>query len=250
MVDKFAGGLRLWAGLLSLFTVSLAVNADDGMDLYDYVLEAQRTQAELQARIDNADDEVRARLDALRQAREELRRLTAYNAELAPQVEGQAKTLERRLAALDSLESMLANADLGRAEKLERVLAAWRSELDYGLEFDSWRAAFTSICRNCDRASQGCRPLFTTRSEQKEESKAIIPHKDESLIHVVLPLTSIKVTNFINTNRWFLGTSAAHFSESYQHYFSESRAQASFMRPTGLICYQLFYASTTPMPNY
>lgn len=179
VVDKFTGGVRLQIGLLSLLAISLAANASDGAALYDDVLEAQLTQAELQARIDSTDDEVRARLDALRQAREELRRLTAYNAELAPQVEGQAKTLERRLAALDSLngtrealpglmrrllerlrlwveadmpylkqermarvgslESMLANAELGRAEKFERVLAAWRSELDYGLEFDAWR---------------------------------------------------------------------------------------------------------------
>lgn len=84
MVDKFTAGLRLWAGLLSLLAVSLTVNAGDGTELYDDVLEAQRTQAELQARIDSTDDEVRARLDALRQAREELRRLTAYSAELAP----------------------------------------------------------------------------------------------------------------------------------------------------------------------
>lgn len=179
MVDKFTGGVSLQVALLCLLTISLAANASDGAALYDDVLEAQRTQAELQARIDSTDDEVRARLDALRQAREELRRLTAYNAELAPQVDGQAETLEQRRAAMDSLnrtrealpglmrrllerlrlwveadmpylqqqrmarvdslEIMLADAELGRAEKLERVLAAWRIELDYGLEFDAWR---------------------------------------------------------------------------------------------------------------
>ena len=188
MVDKFTGGSGCRLGCFPA-AISLAANASDGAALYDDVLEAQLTQAELQARIDSTDDEVRARLDALRQAREELRRLTAYNAELAPQVEGQAKTLERRLAALDSLngtrealpglmgrllerlrlwveadmpylkqermarvgslESMLANAELGRAEKFERVLAAWRSELDYGLEFDAWRGELKSVSERC-----------------------------------------------------------------------------------------------------
>lgn len=179
MHDKFTWIRRWQACLFSVLVLSLAVNAGADTALYNEVLDAQRTQVELQMRIDGADDEVRAKLDALRQAREELRRLDTYNTELLPQVEGQAETLDQRFAALesltatrealpglmrelverlrlwveadmpflqqgrlvkvDSLEAMLADAELGHAEKLERVLAAWRSELDYGREFDAWR---------------------------------------------------------------------------------------------------------------
>lgn len=145
----------------------------------DEALDAQRTQAELQARIDNADEAVRDKLQALRQAREETRRLSDYNAELAPLVERQAETLARRdealstlsatrealpglmrdmverlrawvehdmpflqderLARVESLERLLADPETSRDEKLSRMLAAWRAELDYGREIDAWR---------------------------------------------------------------------------------------------------------------
>ncbi|WP_192036652.1 DUF3450 domain-containing protein [Halomonas sp. YLGW01] len=145
----------------------------------DEALEAQRTQAELQARIDNADDAVRDKLRALRQARGETRRLSAYNAELAPLVERQAEALARRdealstlsatrealpglmramverlrvwverdmpflraerLARVESLERLLGDPETSRDEKLSRMLAAWRAELDYGREIDAWR---------------------------------------------------------------------------------------------------------------
>lgn len=145
----------------------------------DEALDAQRTQAELQARIDNADDAVRDKLQALRQAREETRRLSDYNAELAPLVERQAETLARRdealstlsatrealpglmrdmverlrawverdmpflqderLARVESLERLLADPETTRDEKLSRMLAAWRAELDYGRGIDAWR---------------------------------------------------------------------------------------------------------------
>lgn len=159
--------------------LTLAASALAQSSLRDEALDAQRTQAELQERIDNADEAVREQLRELRQAREETRRLQAYNEELAPIVERQAATLEERrsgveslaetrealpgmmremverlrtwvehdmpflrderLARVASLESMLSAADLSSAEKLERVLAAWRAELDYGRELDAWR---------------------------------------------------------------------------------------------------------------
>ncbi|MFM9270997.1 DUF3450 domain-containing protein [Halomonas elongata] len=159
--------------------LTLAASASAQSSLRDEALDAQRTQAELQERIDNADDAVREQLRELRQAREETRRLQAYNEELAPVVERQAATLEERrsgveslaetrealpgmmremverlrtwvehdmpflrderLARVASLESTLTAADLSSAEKLERVLAAWRAELDYGRELDAWR---------------------------------------------------------------------------------------------------------------
>ncbi|MDN3555687.1 DUF3450 domain-containing protein [Halomonas maura] len=148
-------------------------------ELREEAIEAQRTQAGLQARIDGADQAVRERLQALRQAREETRRLARYNAELSPLVDQQAELLagrrealatlsetrqalpgllrdmverlrqwvahdmpflqEERLARVDSLEAMLADPELASDEKLSRVLAAWRSELDYGRGLDAWR---------------------------------------------------------------------------------------------------------------
>ena len=156
---------------------ALAQNTAD--NLGDEALAAQTTQAELQARIDQADDEVRQRIEALRQAEQEAQRLQSYNQALAPQLEQLKATLEQRSqgmatmaetrdalpgllngmtrrldawvdqdvpflhgerkARVASLEASLANPELTAAEKLERVLAAWRAELDYGRDLDAWR---------------------------------------------------------------------------------------------------------------
>lgn len=141
--------------------------------------EAQQRQAELQAGIDAADDETREMLSELRQLESETRRLDAYNTELERVVQRQADTLERRETALESadatretlpplmralvarlgawvdsdlpflhqerqarvsgLEQMLEDPDLGDAERLDRILGAWRAELNYGREMDAWR---------------------------------------------------------------------------------------------------------------
>ncbi|MDI5985592.1 DUF3450 domain-containing protein [Halomonas sp. M4R5S39] len=141
--------------------------------------QAQRAQAELQARIDAADDEMRERLEELRRLERETRRLDAENDLLAPRLARQAETLERREAALAtlaetrealpalerglverlaswvnqdlpflvderrarvaSLESGLADPEASAADRLDRILSAWRAELDYGREFDAWR---------------------------------------------------------------------------------------------------------------
>ncbi|WP_240470539.1 DUF3450 domain-containing protein [Halomonas halocynthiae] len=187
MQDKFVWS-RCWrpaplggllTGLLASVVMSQALAASVEATVTGDALDAQRTQAALQRRIDTADDEVRANIEALRKAQHELRRLSAYNAELAPQVERETQRLDQRLAALDglaltrdalpgtlrnlverfrlwvesdipflhkerlaradSLEVLLGDASLSAAEKLERVLSAWRSELAYGQELDSWR---------------------------------------------------------------------------------------------------------------
>lgn len=142
-------------------------------------IEAQREQAGLQEKIDAADEATREALRELRAAEREADRLKAYNAELAPLIERQAKTIaqreqaldtlsetretlpvllrdmverlrqwvqadlpflqEERLARVEDLENMLANAELTASDKLDRLLAAWRTELDYGREMDAWR---------------------------------------------------------------------------------------------------------------
>lgn len=187
MQNKFAGACRwrsalLW-GLLAALSSGAATGsvfaADTDTPVAGEALAAQRTQVELQQRIDTADDAVRANIDALRKTQQELRRVTRYNTELAPQVERQTQQLnqrrealdklaltrealpgtlrdlverfrlwvesdmpflhDERLARADSLETLLGDAGLSSAEKLDRVLSAWRSELAYGQEIDSWR---------------------------------------------------------------------------------------------------------------
>ncbi|WP_416138596.1 DUF3450 domain-containing protein [Halomonas sp. HK25] len=141
--------------------------------------ETQRAQAELQQRIEAADDEVRERIEELRRLERETRQLREQNAELAQRLERQAETLDRREAAFATLaqtrealpglerslverlarwverdlpflveerRARVAGLEAGRgdpdaspAERLERILAAWRTELDYGREFDAWR---------------------------------------------------------------------------------------------------------------
>ncbi|MGQ7247010.1 DUF3450 domain-containing protein [Halomonas sp. V046] len=182
----FGGGASVSPSLrrgLCVFALAAAVMAAplaiaEG-NLSDEALAAQRAQAELQTRIDAADEAVRENIQALRQAETEARRLESYNAALAPQVERQAETATEREAALAtlsetrealpgrladmterlstwvdqdlpflhderrarvaSLQSALSDPALGDGEKLERVLGAWRAELEYGRELDAWR---------------------------------------------------------------------------------------------------------------
>lgn len=141
--------------------------------------EAQRAQAEMQARIDAADDESREMLAELRQLEAETRRLEARSDALAPRLERRGEGLDRREAALDTLaetrevlpelelalvsrlqvwvgsdlpflkderlaraeglEAGMADPDASTADRLDRILAAWRTELDYGRELDAWR---------------------------------------------------------------------------------------------------------------
>ncbi|MGY6565403.1 MULTISPECIES: DUF3450 domain-containing protein [Halomonadaceae] len=164
----------LWGAILWL---GLAASASADPELYQESREAQRSQAELQASIDAADDEARAMLEELRELERAERRLTRENAELAPRNERLAETLDRREAALDTLaetrealpvlqerlierleqwvdgdmpflrEERLARVaslrsqgdELSSAERWERIVSAWRAELDYGREVDAWR---------------------------------------------------------------------------------------------------------------
>lgn len=132
-----------------------------------------------QAKIDAADEKTQASLAELRRLEGNTRRLNAYNDELERVVNHQADLLEQRESALesaqttqeslppllrnlvqrldswvdsdlpflrkerqarvDNLEQMLVNPELDSAERLDRVLSAWRTELNYGRELDAWR---------------------------------------------------------------------------------------------------------------
>ncbi|OLO09111.1 hypothetical protein BTW08_04400 [Salinicola sp. MH3R3-1] len=156
-------------------------------------IQAQQTQAELQSRIDEADDATRDALERLRQANQQADRLESYNAELAPIVDNQAKRIaseqkalaqisvtrealpgelrqmveqlramieadmpflrDERLARVDDLEQMLARDDDSQADKLQRIFSVWRTELDYGREMDQWSGSLDGS--QSEAASQG-----------------------------------------------------------------------------------------------
>jgi len=164
----------LWGAILWL---GLASSASADPALHQEAREAQRSQAELQSHIDAADDEARAMLEELRELERIERRLSRENAELAPRNERLAETLDRREVALDTLEetrealpvlqerlierleqwvehdmpflreerqarvaSLRSSTDeLSSDERWERVVEAWRTELEYGREIDAWR---------------------------------------------------------------------------------------------------------------
>lgn len=148
-------------------------------ELEQEALAAQQAQAELQKQIDAADESVRIRIEQLRQAEHNARRLSGYNDALEPQTEELEATLaeqeagvstlsetrealpallidmtrrlddwieqdipflkDERLARVAMLNHQLANSRLSTSEKLEQVLAVWRAELDYGRELGAWR---------------------------------------------------------------------------------------------------------------
>lgn len=139
-------------------------------------VDAQQTQAALQEQIDAADEQTRAQLEELRRLERETQQFEANNASLTGRLAEEAERQKRLATALDTLEDTRAalpvieqamSAQLSqwierdlpflRDERLARVerqpseqgensverisglLEAWRVELDYGREMDSWR---------------------------------------------------------------------------------------------------------------
>lgn len=172
---------RFSSRLAGVCLLAAALPALAAPTLRDETATHQARQQALQEKINAADDETKALLTRLRDARESAERLEGYNAELAPLVEDQQARIERqrhalasldttrealpgtmrqmverlraivaadlpfrreqRMARVESLETMLSDASLSPADKLERILSAWKMELDYGREIDTWRGA-------------------------------------------------------------------------------------------------------------
>lgn len=167
---------RLPVAILLMGTCAVALAQDK---LSQESLEAQRSQAALQQRIDAADEATQQALRELRTVEREADRLQGYNAELAPTIEQRDRTIvqreealqalsetretlpvlmrdlvdklqqmieadlpflrDERLARVEALERMLVGGEMSQADKFDRLLAAWRTELDYGRELDAWR---------------------------------------------------------------------------------------------------------------
>jgi hypothetical protein len=132
-------------------------------------------QSELQQQIDRADEATREQLEELRQLEQETRQMSASNAALSSRLASEAERQQRLAQALDTLSDTRAalpvieqdmaeqltrwiESDLPflRGERLARVegvevssqesaeriaelLEAWRAELAYGRQVDSWR---------------------------------------------------------------------------------------------------------------
>ncbi|MGJ7458335.1 DUF3450 domain-containing protein [Halomonas sp. MA07-2] len=166
----------LWYGM-ALWLLGMTSSVAD--TLLTQMQEAQEPQANLQARIDAADDGVRQQLEALRRWERETRRLDAESDLLSPYLASQEERLDQQEAALAtrdetqaalpdlqrrlvarlaewidrdlpflgderrarvaSLEATIVDRDMPIDKRLERIFAAWRAEFDYGREFDTWR---------------------------------------------------------------------------------------------------------------
>lgn len=181
-LQRLCRSRRLPVAILLMGTCAVALAQDE---LSQESLAAQQTQAALQQRIDAADQATQQALRELQAAEREASRLQAYNAELAPAVEQQESTIqqreealqtlsktretlpilmrdlvdklqrmieadlpflrEERLARIEDLERILVDGEMSQADKLDRILSAWRTELDYGRELDAWRGELVGV---------------------------------------------------------------------------------------------------------
>ncbi|WP_227842039.1 DUF3450 domain-containing protein [Vreelandella zhuhanensis] len=146
-------------------------------------LDAQQAQTALQERIDATDETTREMLEELRRLEKDTQQLERQNSQLAARLVEQAQSQQQREAALSTLaqtrqalpgfereiaaqlqrwveqdlpflqDQRLARAAslqpdgtaiFSSAERIERLLEAWRTELEYGREVDAWRGRIVS----------------------------------------------------------------------------------------------------------
>lgn len=167
----------LRGGWLAGVLVSGALMAsDETVEQAAQSVEAQQAQSALQQQIDDADDTTRSAIEELRRLERETRQMEASNAAESGRLASEAERLQRLGQALDTLNDTRAmlpsveqdmteqlinwiGSDLPflKHERLARVqqpteqqsaesatrianlLEAWRAELAYGREVDSWR---------------------------------------------------------------------------------------------------------------
>mgnify|MGYP004449736481 FL=1 len=149
--------------------------SDETMDQAAQSVEAQQTQSELQQQIDSADEATRSAIEELRRLERETRQMEAANATLSSRLASEAERQQRLNQALDTLSDTRAalpmieqdmteqltrwiesdlpfltderlarvasagSPEAGSAERIASLIEAWRAELAYGREVDSWR---------------------------------------------------------------------------------------------------------------
>ncbi|WP_404374702.1 DUF3450 domain-containing protein [Vreelandella aquamarina] len=160
------------AGVLASGTL---MASDETMDQAAQSVEAQQAQSELQQQIDSADATTRSAIEELRRLEQETRQMEAANATLSSRLASEAERQQRLSQALETLSDTRAalpmieqdmteqltrwiesdlpfltderlarvesasNPNAGSAERIASLLEAWRAELAYGREVDSWR---------------------------------------------------------------------------------------------------------------
>lgn len=175
MLNRPFFALRGW-WLAGVLASGALIASDQAVAQAAESVDAQQTQAALQEQIDAADEQTREQLEELRRLERETRQLEANNASLAGRLAEEAERQQQLATALDTLEEtraalpvieqnmveqlrswierdlpFLRDERLARVERqpdeqgqntIERInglLEAWRVELDYGQEMDSWR---------------------------------------------------------------------------------------------------------------
>jgi len=174
-----ACGLALAGSMVSMLaSPSFAAKDPDTSRLALDGVDAQQTQAALQGQIDQADTQTRSALAELRRLERETRTLRYENEKRMRKLAGEATRQRKLAAALDTLEQtrkalprieqdmarqlkgfikkdmpfleqerlarvQADDATLDSTAHIRRLLKAWRMELDYGREVDSWRGRLT-----------------------------------------------------------------------------------------------------------
>lgn len=149
--------------------------SDETMDQAAQSVEAQQAQSELQQQIDRADEATRSAIEELRRLERETRQMEAANATLSSRLASEAERQQRLNQALDTLSDTRAalpmieqdmteqltrwiesdlpfltderlarvasagSPEASSAERIASLIEAWRAELAYGREVDSWR---------------------------------------------------------------------------------------------------------------
>lgn len=162
--------------LVGMLTSGTLLASDQAVAQAAERIEAQHTQAAFQQQLDAADEQTRTQWEELRRLERETRQLTADNASLTERLAKEAERQQRLATALDALDETRAalpvieqnmaeqlsqwiNRDLpflrderlarverqpdergeNTSERINRLLEAWRVELGYGQDMDSWR---------------------------------------------------------------------------------------------------------------
>ena len=149
--------------------------SDETVDQAAQSVEAQQAQSELQQQIDRADEATRSAIEELRRLEQETRQMEAANATLSSRLVSEAERQQRLNQALDTLSDTRAalpmieqdmteqltrwiesdlpfltderlarvasagSPEASSAERIASLIEAWRAELAYGREVDSWR---------------------------------------------------------------------------------------------------------------
>ncbi|WP_417669571.1 DUF3450 domain-containing protein [Pseudoalteromonas tetraodonis] len=166
--------------LAGIVAASAAVHANDLNTVIDKSSEINNLAAQSQTKIDKIADSMQGRLQQFKTLNKEIDGLAVYNAQLTKQLNNQIEEMEsinlsmdqvsiierqitplmlrmitgleqfvaldvpflkqERKQRLESLNAMMARADISSSEKFRRVLEAYQVEVDYGRTIEAYTA--------------------------------------------------------------------------------------------------------------